>query len=108
MRKPIVDSGPWGKFIKFCENENTTVKIIEVQPGQSLPIKKHGCLDLMWMSLDQGLIALLGDETISMKDIAITNEPIWIPRNTTHSIKNSNVGFIARFLEITFNQEETE
>jgi len=62
----------------------------------------------MWIALDQGLVALVGDNTILMKDIAIAEEPVWIPRGTVHSIKNANVGITARFLEISFGAFDEE
>ncbi len=102
MEKPIVDSRPWGELVKLCENEKTTVKIVKVKCGHRLSVKKHDHRDEMWIALDQGLVALVGDETIFMKDIVVAEEPVWVPRGTAHSIKNVNAGFDARFLEITF------
>lgn len=104
MEEPIVDKRPWGKFVQFCKNENATVKIIEVQPGQQLSVQKHQNRDEMWIALDQGLVALVGDDTIFMRDIEIAEEPVWIPRDTVHSIKNANVGIPAKFLEISFGE----
>jgi mannose-6-phosphate isomerase len=104
MEEPIVDYRPWGKFVQFSKNEPTTVKIIEVQPGHQLSVQKHEHRDEMWVALDQGLVALVGDDTIFMKDIEIANEPVWIPRGTVHSIKNVNVGHKAKFLEISFGE----
>lgn len=108
MDTPLVDLRPWGKFVQFCKNEVTTVKIIEVQPGHQLSVQKHANRDEMWIALDQGLVALVGDDTVFMKDIEIAEEPVWIPRGTVHSIKNANVGTIARFLEISFGEFDEE
>jgi mannose-1-phosphate guanylyltransferase/mannose-6-phosphate isomerase len=104
MEEPIVDERPWGKFVQFCLNEKATVKIIQVEPGQQLSVQKHQNRDEMWIALDPGLVALIGDDTIFMKDIEIAEEPVWIPRDTVHSIKNANVGLTARFLEISFGE----
>lgn len=100
----LIDYRPWGKFIQFCKNENTTVKIIEVQPRQQLSVQKHKKRDEMWIALNQGLVALIGDETIFMKDIEIGEEPVWVPKGTVHSIKNTNEALPARFLEISFGE----
>jgi len=102
MEEPTVSTRPWGEFVKFCENEKTTVKIIKVKAGHSLSYKKHTNRDEMWIALDQGLIALVGDETIFMRDVAVGEYPIWIPRGTLHSVKNVNEGFDVRFMEISF------
>lgn len=104
MEEPIVDHRPWGKFVQFCKNENATVKIIQVEPGHQLSVQKHQHRDEMWIALDQGLVALVGDDTIFMKDIVIAEEPVWIPRGTVHSIKNANASLTARFLEISFGE----
>ncbi len=108
MEDPIVAHRPWGKFVQFCKNKNTTVKIIQVEPGQQLSVQKHQYRDEMCIALDQGLVALVGDDTIFMKDIVVAEEPIWIPRGTTHSIKNANVGLTVRFLEISFGDFDEE
>ena len=108
MENPIVDHRPWGKFVQFCKNENSTVKIIQVEPGQQLSVQKHQHRDEMWIALDQGLVALVGDETVFMKDIEIAEEPVWIPRGTVHSIKTANVGIPAKFLEISFGEFDEE
>jgi mannose-6-phosphate isomerase len=111
MDTPLVDLRPWGKFVQFCKNEVTTVKIIEVEPGHQLSVQKHANRDEMWIALDQGLVALVGDDTVFMKDIEIAEEPVWIPRGTVHSVKNANVGLKARFMEIsfgTFDEEDIE
>ena len=80
MEEPVVDVRPWGKFIQFCKNENTTVKIIQVEPGQQLSVQKHERRDEMWVALEQGLIALVGEDTVFMKDIEVAEEPVWIPK----------------------------
>jgi len=108
MEEPLVDGRPWGKFVQFCENQSTTVKIIEIEPGHQLSVQKHAHRDEMWVALDQGLVALIGDETIFMRDIEIAEEPVWVPRDTLHSIKNTNVGLRARFLEISFGKFDEE
>jgi mannose-6-phosphate isomerase len=111
MDTPLVDVRPWGKFVQFCKNDNATVKIIEVEPGHQLSVQKHANRDEMWVALDRGLVALIGDDTVFMKDIEIAEEPVWIPRGTVHSIKNANVGLKARFMEIsfgTFDEEDIE
>jgi mannose-1-phosphate guanylyltransferase/mannose-6-phosphate isomerase len=102
MRTPVVDDRPWGKFVKFCENEKATVKIIEIRCGEQLSVKTHEHRDEMWVALDQGLVALVGEDVIFMKDIVIAEDPVWIPRGTPHSIKNVNAGFDARLMEISF------
>jgi mannose-6-phosphate isomerase len=101
---PFIDHRPWGKFIQFSKNEKSTVKIIQVEPQHQLSVQKHQSRDEMWIALDRGLVALIGDETIFMKDVEVAEEPVWIPRGTVHSVKNTNVSLTARFLEISFGE----
>lgn len=93
---------PWGKFSKFCQNTPATVKIIEINPGEQLSVQRHQERDEMWVALDPGLVALVGDDTIFMKDCEIGGEPVFIPRGTIHSVKNVNAAHEARFLEVAF------
>ena len=104
MEKLPVDNRPWGKFIKFCQNESVTVKIIEVQPGHQLSLQRHQKRDEMWIALDPGLVALVGNRILFMKDTEVDLDPIWIPRKELHSVKNANVALVARFLEISYGE----
>lgn len=93
---------PWGRFLQFCENKQTTVKIIEVHPGEQLSLQKHQHRDELWIALDPGLVALVGDKTIFMKDVSVAVEPVFITRGTKHSIKNTQLVHNAKFLEVAF------
>lgn len=104
FHSPYEETRPWGKFLQFTENENTTVKIIEVKPQQQLSVQRHQNRDELWMALDPGLVALVGDETVFMTDVEVGIEPVFVPRGTTHSVKNANLVSDARFLEISFGE----
>lgn len=104
MNEPYEEERPWGRFIQFSKNQQTTVKIIEVKPQQQLSVQTHKNRDELWVALDPGLVALVGEDTVFMTDIEIGLEPVFIPRNTIHSIKNANLVSDARFLEIAFGE----
>ena len=93
-----VDIRPWGKFTQYTENEKTTVKIIEVESGHQLSKQRHENRDELWVALDYGLVAYINDVEIPMK----IGEKVFIPRTTSHTIKNYSVIDSARFLEIAF------
>jgi len=97
MGEKIVDIRPWGKFTQYTHNQQTTVKIIEVEPQQKLSVQRHQKRDELWVALDLGLYALIGDETIKM----IPGYEYFIPRGTIHSVENLYPA-TARFLEIAF------
>lgn len=92
----ITDVRPWGRFIRFAQNEKCTVKIIEVNPNQMLSKQVHKKRDELWIILDDGLKAELDDKVIEPK----TGEEIIIPRKTIHRL--SSLGKKARLLEISF------
>ncbi len=97
MNEKVVDFRPWGKFTQYAHNEQVTVKIIEVKPQQKLSVQRHQKRDELWVALDHGLYALIGDETIRM----LPDHEYFIPRGTIHSVENV-CPVAARFLEIAF------
>lgn len=98
----IVDERPWGRFEQYCHNQIATVKIITVKSGEQLSVQRHQHRDELWVALDPGLVALVDGQTIFMNPQ--TREPVFIPRNTIHSIKNTSVIEDCRFLEIAFGE----
>jgi len=97
MPEKLVDFRPWGKFIQYTHNQQTTVKIITVEPKQRLSVQRHKKRDELWVPLDDGLYALIGSGEIKM----IPEREYFIPRETIHSIENKSISG-ARFLEIAF------
>lgn len=93
----VVDIRPWGKFTQYAHNEKVTVKIIEVEPHQKLSVQRHQNRDELWIPLDDGLYALIGDETIRM----LPGYDYSIPRKIIHSVENL-YPVKARFLEVAF------
>lgn len=51
---PLLVSGerPWGRFDQFATNEQVTVKIITVEPGQRLSLQRHHRRSELWTILD--------------------------------------------------------
>lgn len=93
----FTDSRPWGGFEQFTLNEPTTVKIITVDPGQRLSLQTHEGRDELWTVLDGPLEVEIGGETRT----AATGEKVWIPRGTTHRLRNTG-SVPGRILEIAF------
>jgi mannose-1-phosphate guanylyltransferase/mannose-6-phosphate isomerase len=93
----IVDRRPWGKFTQYAHNQEVTVKIIEVKPGQKLSVQKHRKRDELWVPLDRGLYARIGEETVEM----LLEHEYYIPRKTIHSVENLSP-IDSRFLEVSF------
>lgn len=106
MFEKIIDIRPWGQFIQYTHNQVSTIKIIEINPQQKLSVQRHKQRDEMWIPLDLGLYALIGDKTIQM----FPTYEYFIPRKTIHSIENLSP-IKVRFLEISlgnFDENDIE
>lgn len=99
MRDPLVENRPWGKFELLAVNEQITVKVITVAPGQRLSLQKHTARDEWWTILDDGLYAEIGEERCA----PAVGERVWIPRGTVHRVANRGTS-PARLLEIAFGR----
>ncbi|MEM4268081.1 MAG: phosphomannose isomerase type II C-terminal cupin domain [Candidatus Woesearchaeota archaeon] len=90
---------PWGGFRQYTLNEETTVKIIEVNPGHSLSLQRHRRRDELWVILDEGLIV----EIEGKKYPAKKGQEFFIRRGTKHRLVNSvDTEVCGRVLEISF------
>ena len=79
----IEDNRPWGKFRSFPHQEAGSIKILTVNPGQSLSLQYHRRRREFWVVLDPGLELTVGERTYSPS----ANEEIYIPENTPHRMR---------------------
>lgn len=94
---------PWGGFRRYTHNELSTVKIITVKPGEILSLQYHHHRDELWVALDEGLRATLGDRVWDPE----LYEEIFIPHGTHHRM--AGVGNRpSRWLEISFGKFDEE
>lgn len=88
---------PWGTFRRFTYNQASTVKIITVNPGQTLSLQLHHHRDELWIVLNSGLQVTLGDRLWEPEPY----EEIFIVREAQH--RAAGVGRVpSRWLEIAF------
>ncbi|MFG3439831.1 phosphomannose isomerase type II C-terminal cupin domain [Nonomuraea sp. NPDC047897] len=92
----IRDERPWGGFERFTLNESSTVKIIDVLPGQRLSLQRHEHRDELWVALDPGCVFEIAGERIEPE----VGDRVLIRRGQTHRLSSS--GPAARILEIAF------
>jgi len=88
---------PWGSFKQFAQNQNCTVSLMTVLPGQRLSLQAHSGRAELWIVIDDGAVVQVGDE----QRVCNAGEEIWISRNQKHrlgSCKNKPV----RVLEVAF------
>lgn len=71
---------PWGSFRKFTQNSNTTVKIIEILPGESLSLQTHKQRGEFWRIISgNGIVEINGERTDAEK-----GAEFFIPTHATH------------------------
>jgi mannose-6-phosphate isomerase len=79
----IEDVRPWGKFRAYPYDLGRTVKIITVNPGETLSLQYHRRRAEFWVALDPGLEVTISGRTWP----PVTNEEIFIPRQAAHRLR---------------------
>lgn len=95
---PYFEERPWGRFIKFTENEKTTVKIITVKAGEAFSLQYHNHRSEFWHIISGGGTAYIGNNKVEIvpgKDILITEKT----SHRVHAGKNDVI-----FLEISLGE----
>src|SRR6478672_7551571 len=103
--KPIPDakphvafvSRPWGVFKQYAFNENCTVSLMTVLPGQRLSLQSHTGRAELWIVIDDSALVQVGDEIKEYK----AGDEIWIPANERHRL-SCNADKPVRVLEVAF------
>lgn len=77
------DIRPWGKFRSYPHTDASSIKIITVNPGETLSLQYHSKRSEFWVILDKGLEATVGDRVWQPDE----NEEIFIPRQMPHRVR---------------------
>jgi len=93
---------PWGAFEQYAFNQEVTVSLMTVKPGQRLSLQAHTGRAELWIALDDGAEVQIGDQTLHPK----AGEELWIPANTRHRLAASDQP--VRVLEIAFGNWQQE
>lgn len=84
FRKEIVeDIRPWGKFRSFPYRYASSIKIITVNPGESLSLQYHNHRSEFWIVLDSGLEVTVSQRVWQPEP----DEEIFIPEKTPHRLR---------------------
>ena len=84
FRSQIVeDIRPWGKFRSFPYKEAGSIKIITVNPGESLSLQYHQTRSEFWVVLDSGLEITVAEKTWRPE----RNQEFFIPAKTPHQLR---------------------
>lgn len=105
VTKPIPEAAPpvtrverpWGRFSQYAFNQETTVSLMTVLPGQRLSLQSHTGRAELWIVLDDGATVQVGGTTRMHR----AGDEIWIPANETHRLGNPGTVPI-RVLEVAF------
>jgi mannose-6-phosphate isomerase len=87
---------PWGAFEQYASNQEVTVSLMTVQPGQRLSLQAHTGRAELWIALDDGAEVQIGEERLYPR----AGDELWIPANTQHRLSATNRP--VRVLEIAF------
>src|SRR5436309_4601387 len=87
---------PWGRFAQYANNQDVTVSLMTVQPGQRLSLQAHTGRAELWIALDDGAEVQIGEERLHPR----AGEELWIPANTQHRLAAGER--TVRVLEIAF------
>ena len=87
---------PWGRFQQYADNEEVTVSLMRVEPGQRLSLQSHTARAELWIALDDGALIQVDDEVFAAK----AGDEFWIPAGTKHRLGSN--GPQVRVLEIAF------
>ncbi len=93
---------PWGSFKQFANNEDVTVSLMTVKPGQRLSLQSHTGRAELWIALDDGAIVQVNDDIFYPQ----AGDEIWIPANARHRLGSN--GPAVRVLEVAFGNWQQE
>ncbi|KQC02183.1 phosphomannose isomerase type II C-terminal cupin domain [Pedobacter sp. Hv1] len=96
-------SRPWGSFDQYAYNEDCTVSLMTVLPGQRLSLQSHTGRAELWIVIDDGAIVQVGTD---IKEYQAGDE-VWIPVNQQHRLSNNSNKPI-RVLEVAFGNWQQE
>lgn len=88
---------PWGSFKQFAFNQDCTVSLMTVLPGQRLSLQSHTGRAELWIVIDDGAVVQVSEQERACK----AGDEIWIPANEKHRLScrgNQPV----RVLEVAF------
>lgn len=94
--KKLIDNRPWGNFVEYTHNESTTVKILTIEPNQSLSLQYHKHRKEFWRILSGNPTLIIGDKKVDTK----TGDEFEILEGVQHEISAGNER--AQVLEISF------
>jgi len=94
---------PWGDFLQFTEDQQTTIKILDIEPKEAISLQYHKMRDEFWYIIRGTAKIVVGEEERTLK----SGETVYIKRKTNHRIINDTDDLVA-VLEISFGDFEED
>lgn len=88
LEQTYEESRPWGKFRRFTQNQNSTVKIITVNPDQSLSLQTHEKRSEFWRIISGSGKVEIGGNISNVKN----GDELYISVGSTHRATASQEG----------------
>jgi len=88
---------PWGSFKQYANNQDCTVSLMSVLPGERLSLQSHTGRAELWIVIDDGAVVQLGDQETEY----MAGDEIWIPANERHRLSCKGNQPV-RVLEVAF------
>jgi mannose-6-phosphate isomerase len=103
--KPPVASiqRPWGAFKQYANNQDCTVSLMTVLPGQRLSLQSHTGRAELWIVIDDGAVVQVG----AQERAYAAGEEIWISANEKHRLGCAGDKPV-RVLEVAFGNWQQE
>lgn len=89
---------PWGAFKQYAFNQDVTVSLMTVLPGQRLSLQSHTGRAELWIVMDSGAIIQVNEDIRTYN----AGDEVWIPANAKHRLSGPANGSPVRVLEVAF------
>lgn len=100
--QPPIDfvTRPWGAFEQYAHNQEVTVSLMSVEPGQRLSLQSHTGRAELWIVLDAGAVVQVNDAVYT----PAPGDKLWIPAGARHRLSSGVApgGAAVRVLEVAF------
>ncbi len=94
---------PWGAFRQYAHNQEVTVSLMTVLPGQRLSLQSHTGRAELWVVLDDGALVQVGEAVRECR----AGDEVWIPANSHHRLSCGGARPV-RVLEVAFGNWQQE
>jgi len=94
---------PWGHFLQYANNQEATVSLMLVKPGQRLSLQAHTGRAELWIALDDGAKVEIDDQVYFPKQ----GDELWIAAGARHRL-SCMADESVRVLEVAFGNWQQE